>query len=196
MQRLSISPDLIRQAIRVSDDEMVHAQMCYEIAVMLGCSESLPLDKMQLVLDQEHENLTKSMLLVLVQSYCFGETVAVPLFSAMRKSSSEGAVMKVFDRILDDEPRHAKFGWLTLAWCHENIPEIKQWLPEIVPVALDRMRRAYGGHPPFDPAPSQQELDWGLFPRERYGEILEKTIATTYSQRLAHYGIKLEASAA
>ena len=191
MQRLSISPDLIRQAIRISDDEMVHAQMCYDIAAKLGCTQSLPLDKMQLTLAQEFEPLSKSMLLVLVQSYCFGETVAVPLFSAMRKSSSEEAVIKVFDRILDDEPRHAKFGWLSLAWCHENVTGVAQWLPEVVPVAIERMRKAYANHPPFDPQPSQSELDWGLFPRERYGEILEKTIATTYNQRLAHYGIKL-----
>lgn len=191
MQRLSISPDLIRQAIRISDDEMVHAQMCYETAQALGCTQGLPLDKMPLTLKQEFEPLAKSMLLVLVQSYCFGETVAVPLFSAMRKSSSEQQVIKVFNRILEDEPRHAKFGWLTLAWCQQNIPEVDTWLPEIVPIGLERMRRAYANHPPFDPEPSGHELAWGLFPRERYGEILEKTIATTYRQRLAHYGIEI-----
>jgi len=53
------------------------------------------------------------------------------------------------------------------------------------------MRRAYANHPPFDSEPSEHELAWGLFLRERYGEILEKTIATTYRQRLAHYGIEI-----
>ena len=32
MQRLAFSPDLIRDAIRISDDEMVHAQMCFDLA--------------------------------------------------------------------------------------------------------------------------------------------------------------------
>lgn len=191
MQQSAISPDLIRDAIRISDDEMVHAKICYEVAVKVGCTKALPLDKMQLSLTREFEPLTKAILLVIVQSYCFGETVAVPLFSAMRKSSSVAQVLKVFDRVLDDEPRHAKFGWLTLAWCYENIAEVKLWLAEIVPIALSRMRLAYDNHPPFEPALSEQELAWGLFPRERYGEILNKAIATTYTQRLSHYGIDL-----
>jgi len=191
MQRSAFSPDLIRDAIRISDDEMVHAQMCYDIAIELGCHHALPLDTMKLSLTKEFESLTKSLLLVVVQSYCFGETVAVPLFSAMRQSSSDAQVLKVFDRVLEDEPRHAKFGWLTLAWCYENIDEVKTWLPQVVPIALSRMRLAYNDHLPFDSPLTSQELAWGLFPRERYGEILESVIATKFSKRLSHYNIDL-----
>jgi hypothetical protein len=191
MQCSAISPDLIRDAIRISDDEMVHAQMCYDIAIKVGCTQTLPLETMQLSLQREFEPLIKSLLLVIVQSYCFGETVAVPLFSAMRHSSSNAQVLEVFDRVLEDEPRHAKFGWLTLAWCYENIGEVKTWLPEIVPIALSRIRSAYNHHPPFDPPLTSAELAWGLFPRERYGEILEKTINTKFSKRLSHYNIDL-----
>ncbi|NQZ33170.1 MAG: ferritin-like domain-containing protein [Oceanospirillaceae bacterium] len=191
MQQLSISPDLIRDAIRIADDEMVHAQICFDVSQAVGCTKKLPIESMRLHLEREFESHAKSLLLVIVQSYCFGETVAVPLFSAMRKSASEPAVITVFDRILEDEPRHAKFGWLTLAWCYENLPQTKQWLPQIVPIALSRMRVAYQNHPPFAPALSEQELAWGIFPRELYGDILEKTIQKTFNQRLVHYGINL-----
>ena len=192
MQQLALSPDLIRDAIRISDDEMVHAQMCFELSKLAGNVKNLPTQKMALVLDREFSELHKSFLLVLVQSYCFGETVAVPLFSAMRKQSSEQQVIETFDRILEDEPRHAQFGWVTLAWCCEYWPQAKAWLVEIVPIALARMRRAYNDHHEFTPQLTDKELAWGVFPRKRYGEILEKTITSTYVKRLEYYGIKLE----
>ncbi|NQZ33089.1 MAG: ferritin-like domain-containing protein [Oceanospirillaceae bacterium] len=191
MQRLAFSPDLIRDAIRISDDEMVHAQMCFDLAKLAGSEKNLPLNNMQLILPQEYPLLGKSLLIVLVQSYCFGETAAVPLFAAMRKSASKDSVLAAYDRILQDEPRHAKFGWVALAWCCENWPQAREWLVEITPIALGRMRKAYCDHPAFDPQLSQNEIDWGVFPRELYGEILERTIATTYSQRLAYYDIPL-----
>ncbi len=191
MQRLAFSPDLIRQAIRISDDEMVHAKMCFDLARLAGSEVNLPADQLRLSLQQEYTELKKSFLLVLVQSYCFGETVAVPLFSAMKKSSSKTEVLETFTRILEDEPRHASFGWLTLAWCCETWPEAKQWLADIVPIALARMRKAYNNHAEFEPVLTEQELAWGVFPRVSYGDILEKTIATTFTKRLEFYAIKI-----
>jgi len=193
MQQLAFSPDLIRDAIRISDDEMVHAQMCFDLSKLAGNHKNLPTQQMALLLDREYQELQKSFLLVLVQSYCFGETVAVQLFSAMRKMAAEKAVIETFNRILDDEPRHAQFGWVALAWCCEYWPQAQQWLAQIVPIALARMRSAYNNYPEFDPELTLNERAWGVFPRKRYGEILERTITATYAKRLAYYGVVLGA---
>lgn len=87
MQQVAMSPDLIREAISIADDEMVHAQLCYAVAAEAGCTSGLPYDDLSLSLGERFDDPRKNVLYVLVESYCFGETVAVPLFSAMRVST-------------------------------------------------------------------------------------------------------------
>ncbi|MGB1310932.1 MAG: ferritin-like domain-containing protein [Leucothrix sp.] len=189
MQQIAMSPDLIRDAIRIADDEMVHSQLCYAIAAEAGCTSGLAHDELSLSLTEQFDDLRKSFLYVLVESYCFGETVAVPLFSAMRKGTHNPTALTAYNRILEDEPRHAAFGWLSLAWCDEMWPETQMWLAEIVPDALASMRDAYGVSGEYEPVLSEQEQLWGMMPKARYQQILEKTIKGTFTERLRHYNV-------
>ena len=192
MQQIAMSPDLIRDAIRIADDEMVHSQLCYAVAAEAGSTTGLPHDELSLSLTENFEDLRKSFLYVLVESYCFGETVAVPLFSAMRKQTQTPSALTAYNRVLEDEPRHAAFGWLALAWCDEIWPETRSWLAEIVPDALSSMRRAYSASDDdeYQPPLSETELAWGMMPKVRYQEVLEKTIKGTFTERLRHYDVK------
>ena len=191
MQQIAMSPDLIRDAIRIADDEMVHSQLCYAVAAEAGCTSGLNYDELSLSLTERFEDLRKSFLYVLVESYCFGETVAVPLFSAMRKGTQQPLALTAYNRVLEDEPRHAAFGWLSLAWCDEMWPETRSWLAEIVPDALSSMRTAYGVTDEYTPPLDEEELVWGMMPKERYREVLEKTIKGTFTERLKHYEVTL-----
>ena len=53
-------------------------------------------------------------LVALAQMFCAGETVAVPLFHAMRAGAEEPKVIACLDRIEKDEAGHRAFGWTTL----------------------------------------------------------------------------------
>jgi hypothetical protein len=189
MQQVAMSPDLIREAISIADDEMVHAQLCYAVAAEAGCTSGLPYDDLSLSLGERFDDHRKNVLYVLVESYCFGETVAVPLFSAMRKHTQHPAALAVYDQVLEDEPRHAAFGWLALAWCDEMWPETRSWLAEIVPDALSSMRAAYHVSSEYEPPLSGQEKAWGMMPKRQYQEVLDKTIKGTFTERLRHYDV-------
>lgn len=192
MQHIAMSPDLIRDAIRIADDEMVHAQLCYAAAVDAGCSSALPEDQFSLSLKEVSDDLRFNFLQVLVQSYCFGETVAVPLFSAMRRETRQESALAVYDRVLKDEPQHAAFGWLSLAWCDDQWDETREWLKEIVPSALSAMKIAYVTDETYSPALSELEQQWGMMDPHFYNDILFKTAKNTYSDRLRHYNISLD----
>ena len=193
MQHIAMSPDLIRNAISIADDEMVHAQLCYTAAMDAGYASALPQDQFSLSLEEVSDDLRYSFLNVLVESYCFGETVAVPLFSAMRKETQEESALAVYDRVLEDEPRHAAFGWLALAWCDEQWSETRDWLAIIVPSALLAMKDAYVTDEIFNPPLSEEEHHWGMMDPSQYNEILFKTAKKTFSDRLRHYDISLDA---
>jgi len=192
MQHIAMSPDLIRDAIRIADDEMVHAQLCYATAVDAGYSSALPEDQFSLSLVETSDDLRYSFLNVLVESYCFGETVAVPLFSAMRQETQQESALTVYNRVLEDEPRHAAFGWLTLAWCDEHWSETREWLTTIVPSALLAMKAAYVTDETFKPSLSDEEHRWGMMDPSRYNEILFQSAKKTFSNRLSHYEISLD----
>ncbi|MCK5895848.1 MAG: ferritin-like domain-containing protein [Cocleimonas sp.] len=192
MQRLAMSPDLIRDALRIADDEMVHAQLCYATAQDAGYSAGLPADQFSLSLNESSDELRYSFLAVLVESYCFGETVAVPLFSAMRQHTQQPSALSVYDQVLKDEPQHAAFGWLTLAWCAAQWGETYDWLTILVPSALLAMKSAYSVDDEGIEALSITEQQWGMMAPQQYHAILLKTAQNTYADRLRHYGISLD----
>lgn len=191
MQKAAMSPDLIRDAIRIADDEMVHAQMCYLIASESGSNSILSNENLSLSLTKRYEDLRYNILHVLVESFCFGETAAVPLFREMKRYAKCESVVAVYNRILKDEPNHAKFGWLALAWCDDNWQETRLWLKDIVPQALSNIVNGYIVNDEYKPELSRNEKNWGLMPKYKYKLVLEKVIDDKYKPRLRHYGVDL-----
>lgn len=191
MQKSAMSPDLIRDAIRVADDEMIHAQMCYSVTTESGESGALPNGLLSLSLPERYSDPRQNILHVLVESFCFGETVAVPLFKEMDNHAEYKSVKSVYARVLKDEPNHAKFGWLALAWCDDNWPETRAWLSEIAPVALAGLVKNYVVNEEYSPPLSDEEKKWGLMPKNKYKSILESVIENKYKPRLKHYGVDL-----
>lgn len=104
MQQAGMSPSIIRDAIRIADEEMLHAQMCYQVANEAGSQALLSQESLSLTLRPKYPDLRKCILDVIVESFCFGETVAVPLFKEMKRNASTKSVLNTYKQILYDEP--------------------------------------------------------------------------------------------
>ncbi|MEC7120156.1 MAG: hypothetical protein VXW65_09685 [Pseudomonadota bacterium] len=122
-----------------------------------------------------------------------GETAAVPLFVAMRRHADQAQVIKVYDRIIQDEPRHSSFGWLALAWMDDAWPEARGWLQAQFPSALARMAQQYYCDREYQPALASNELGWGMMSRLEYAHIFADSIIPLYARYLRHYDIDVHA---
>lgn len=192
--QLGAPPDLVRQCLGICEDEIAHAEHCYQVFVAAGgTGQGIDLQQQSLQLESPHSDPRKNLVMNLLNFYCLGETAAVPLFAAMRKPTQQAEAIAAYERILQDEPRHANFGWLSLAWADEAWPETKQWLQELLPDALQRKRQQYGQGNEYDPPLSLVEQQWGILPQRQYQQILETTILALYAKHLKYYALDVQA---
>jgi hypothetical protein len=187
------SPDLIKQCLDIAQDEVDHALVCQQVVVAAGGAGHVSVQGTPLVLPRMPGDLREDLIAALLSFYCLGETMAVPLFGAMRKKATQNAALAAFDRIVADEPRHSAFGWLTLAWAHDAWPETQAWIHACLPGALQRMATAYFCDEEYTPALDDTDRAWGMLPRLEYTRIFEKVVHGTYALRLAEYGVDVPA---
>ena len=192
--QLGAPPDLIRQALCIAQDEVDHAAVCYAVAAEAGSAGAIADDNFSLRFPQIHADLRKNLCAALLDFYCLGETAAVPLFAAMRKNTQQASALRAYERILQDEPRHASFGWLTLAWADEAWSETRTWLHELFPTALQRMANQYACQAEFASPLTDEERHWGMLPRLQYATVFEETIVGLYAKHLNYYDIDVIAA--
>jgi hypothetical protein len=193
--RLGASPDLIREGLRIVDDELTHAELSHATALAAGATSRPALAQEHLGLPRrEQQPLQVDVALHGVEVFCLGETVAVPLFVAMREGCTVPQAREALDRIVRDEVRHRDFGWALLDWLLETHgDDMRQRVAGHLPAMLGRVRENYGqadlSHRTREPDP--EDADWGLIPTERYAEILDRCIERDYRPRFARVGIEL-----
>ncbi|WP_455289048.1 hypothetical protein [Cupriavidus necator] len=145
------------------------------------------------LMQSQYQDPRKNAMFNVILTFCLGESVAVPLFSMMRKSASHRLVLSVYDRIIRDEPRHAEFGWLTLAWMHRDWEDARGWIEEIFAIALGRIAQQYYFIGEYAPALTGTELTWGMIPVPYYRSCFEAAVSGVYARRMKHYGVSAEA---
>lgn len=198
--QLGASPDLIRDGLRIVADELTHAELSHAVAEAAG-SEARP------ALVQERLGLTRvptrplheDVARCAVDVFCLGETVAVPLFSAMRADCTVPPAREALDRIVRDEVRHRDFGWSLLDWLLQTHGEpMRAFVLAQLPGMLARIRRNYGQEDfaGRDAEPARRDAAWGLLPTPRYAQILDRCIERDYRPRFARAGIDLDAALA
>jgi len=80
--QIGASPDLIHGGMRIADDEIVHAELSHEAYVEAGGAQALQLVRERLGLRRtESDPLEYDVTRVALNTFCLGETVAVPLFT-------------------------------------------------------------------------------------------------------------------
>ena len=193
--KLGAAPDLIRDGLRIVDDELAHAELSHATAVAAGCEDRPALAQEQLGLTRDPgRTLLVDAALHGVEVFCLGETVAVPLFVAMRESCTVRVAREALDRIVRDEVRHRDFGWALLDWLLEVHGEpIRDLVRRELPAMLEAVRCNYGqaDFARRDDEPDPGDLAWGLMPATRYAACLERCIERDYRPRFERVGIRI-----
>lgn len=187
------SPDLIRDGLRIVDDELVHAEMSHQVYVEAGGTSVPAIDQESLGLHRQSEHIYEDLIRVAVEFFCLGETIAVPLFQRMRKHAKNEVARAALDRILVDEVRHRDFGWTLLDWILDVDSGLRAPLESNLQAMFARLIKNYGTAKE-DTKLSDAEREWGLISRGEYSEILERCLTRDYQPRFERCGITLPES--
>ncbi len=186
-----LSPDLIRAGLAIADDELAHAELAHEVATAAG-AEARVVDRAGLeLLRTVDEPLQNDIARTCTGTFCLGETVAVPIFRALRERCTVPVARRALNRVLRDEVRHREFGWTLLGALVSSRPELRALVAGELPSLLSSVRRIYsGGRPSGDKeAFSDDDRAWGLMPRADYAAIVERTLEKEWRPRFARLGI-------
>ncbi len=189
--QLGAPRELIEDGLRIVQDELDHAELSAKVFALAGGTRLATLVRSELRLPTGGGSLERDVLRVCIETFCLGETVAVPLFQAMRQKATVPAVCETLERVLRDEVRHRQFGWDLLEYMLDTIPEAKGAAVEFIGPLLDRLKKRYGVGSEGAVPPSDAELAWGLLPTDRYASIVTATIEREYAPRFAALGIQL-----
>jgi hypothetical protein len=192
MIQIGCSPDLIRAGMRIVDDELVHSETSWHTFVAAGGKGTPALARETLQLPrQANEALEIDVTRTVVNTFCIGETVAVPLFKHMRGGCTVPEPRRVLDRVLRDEVRHRDFGWTSLAYLLglPIAPTLRSLIAQELPLYFRRIRLVYAAQArQFDKiAPTDRA--WGLIPPAEYASIVDRTLERDWLPRFGALGI-------
>jgi len=185
-------PDLIRDGLRIVDDELAHSELSADVMAASGGVSAPPvIDGAALVLPggpDVHSELVSAV----VRFFCVGESVAVPLFRMLRERCSVPKGRRALDRVMRDEPRHRQFGWDVFDWLllGDEASVVQQATAEL-PAVLATVAVAYGT-PAERPAPSVLSAEvtaWGLADRADYARALATCLERDVLPRFAARGV-------
>jgi hypothetical protein len=197
LMQIAASPDLIRAGLRIAWDEMVHARMSHKTYAAAGGDQAPELVRERLVLRRdESEPLENAVMRVTLDTYCIGETVAVPLFKNLREGCTHPVARRALDRILRDEVRHRGFGWTTLEWLLEGpmAASLRPVAAQALPRYFAKIQASYGGSLKHLASIPAEDRAWGLMPPAEYASIVERTVARDWVPRFGAVGIDAAAA--
>lgn len=196
--QMAASPDLIRDGLRIVDDELVHAELSHATFVAAGGEQISPIARESLALKTKPgEELEASVARWGVEVFCLGETVAVPLFKVLREGCTVPTARTALDRVLVDEVRHRDFGWTLLEYLLELPCEklVRDLVAAELPGMLARVRRNYapvGGEDKTEIPDADRA--WGLMPLASYRDMVERTYERDYRPRFTKLGVDVESA--
>lgn len=186
--QLGASPELIADGLAVVTDELEHARLSAEVHAAAGGTAPPAIDRAALELPRRADQpLELDVLRTAVQVFCLNETVAVPLFSHLRATTTVAPARAALDRVLRDEVRHRDFGWACLDWFLTT--PLAEAVPGLVaadlPGLFAGLERNYGADPGDDGGITDADRAWGLAPPREYAAILAATFERDYRPRFA-----------
>lgn len=196
MTQAAVSPDLIAEGLRIAQDEMDHASLSMEVFLAAGGTEAPRLDRNTLMFSRTSgASLEDDILRIGLDSFCLGETVAVPLFRALREGCTEPVARGALDRILKDEVRHRDFGWALLEWMLEMEPSRRALVERALPSSFRTIRASYA--PAFSGNVAklpEAAIRWGLMDAPAYAESVQKAWERDWQPRFAKLGVDADAA--
>ncbi len=188
---MGASPDLIRDGLRIVDDELVHAELSHRVLTEAGGAPFV-LDRAQLGLSRREVPLEEDVARAGLRVFCLGETVAVPLFQRLRQRCTVPVAREALDRILRDEVRHRDFGWTLLGWLLDAGAVTPAWVAGELPEAFALLRAQYAPENE-GPAIDDEDRAWGLMPIADYRAALATAVERDYIPRFTQLGVDARA---
>lgn len=185
--QLGAPRELIDDGLRIVQDELDHAELSAEVAREAGAEVAPAIVQEDLLLKAPAGPLEERTLFATLEVFCLGETVAVPLFTELRRACSVPVARRALDRILRDEVRHRQFGWDLLDYLLETRPALRETGRRILPLLLTGLSKRYGSSTSALVLP--EERAWGLMAPASYREILETTLEREYEPRFRERGL-------
>jgi hypothetical protein len=190
--QIGASSDVVRAGNRIVLDELKHAEMSRAVWLAAGGTQPPVLDRASLELRRRHQVLEHDVIEAVVGTFCFGETVAVRLFSHLRSGTTVPVARRAFDRILRDEVRHRDFGWLCLEWllARPDAAGFRALIDSKMPSWVTGLEQVYGTELSGGiKAVTAAERAWGVAPWKEYTAILRRTYGQDFRRRFAKLGI-------
>jgi len=167
--------ELVGTGLRIVGDELVHARLSQDCVVALGGSDAPQAVDASLLAEPSSEGVLAALLDSLLSNFLFGETLAVPLFRALRERATHPAVDPVLTRILRDEAVHRAFGWEVLDEMLLLDPAgVRRRITERLPEVHAQFRASYAPTGTDIPL-SEADQAAGLMPASVYREVFYAT---------------------
>jgi hypothetical protein len=184
---LAAPRELIDDALRIVADELDHAELSALVCEQAGAHAPPAIVQNELQLPSPPGSLEERTLWATLEVFCLGETVAVPLFTELRRECTVPVARKALDRILKDEVRHKQFGWDLLDYLCERSPTLIDSARRFLPGALRHLEQRYGSVKGSEISPAERA--WGLMPPDDYRTILQTTLLKEYEPRFRERGL-------
>lgn len=185
--QLGAPRELIDDGLRVVGDELDHAELSARVCEHAGSTVAPAIRQENLALSTPPGSLEQRALWATLDVFCLGETVAVPLFTELRRKCTVPVAREALDRILKDEVRHKQFGWDLLDYLCETRPQLIDDARSFLPEALARLEQRYGSAAGSTMSPAERA--WGLMPPDDYRAILLATLDKEYKPRFKERGL-------
>jgi hypothetical protein len=182
-------PDLIRDGLRIVEDELVHSELSTEVAEAAEGDgapvAAVPIPAEDLRLPASGDQLA-DLVDPVVRYFCVGETVAVPLFTMLRRNATVVSSRRALDRIGKDEARHRQFGWDVLDWLLLAHPRSLDLAASVAGPAMAAIRSAHTGSGTSDGAGvSPAARSWGLADPADYLGTIDRCLLDDVAPRFA-----------
>lgn len=183
---------LLHTALRIVRDELDHAALSHGVLVWLGAADqpvALRLDDLLSGAPLRADTVMSELLDTVVRDFCLGETFAVPLFHAMRRSDTHPEVRAVLTRVLADEAIHRQFGWDALDELLAREPDaVRRHVGERLGPWLQAFQEAYAPEG-SSVALTDDERAMGLIDLHEYRAVFMDTLRDDIYPRFAGRGI-------
>jgi hypothetical protein len=181
----------VHTGLRIVADELEHARLSHAVVVdMGGADEPMSLDINATAAPSSPQGLLASLVDTILRNFCLGETFAVPLFHAMRTTTTLPTARTALDRVLRDEAVHRAFGWQALdVLLSYDEPGVQQRAASALPSLLSWFEQAYAssvGAPPL----TAEERACGLISGEEYAAIYRTCLQDQIRPRFRKRGIQ------
>lgn len=116
-------PDFLRRIIRAMNDELRHAQICFNIAREIAGIVKGPGDFPLLAGVKRRQSVEEILSAVIVEG-CIGETVAAAYLESASEQAASPALAQVLKEIASDEAEHGALAWDFVKWLLNQRPDL------------------------------------------------------------------------